>query len=215
MMNPPIPAEAISMDSQPPVPYRATGPRTAAGKAIVARNAVSHGIFAANPVVPGLDRAEEWEAHRATLLASLAPEDDFQLALAERAALLFWRLRRVACYETETTAAALEAVEDDVPRHHQGSAGYLGVGGRPQDFRDRVAECRRTFQLLHDLPALPAGQPLSGDDVEALLVAALDEQEEDVSPEQFAYPGIPKDLDVAAFDGWTVALARDALRVIA
>src|SRR5687767_1207806 len=87
-----------------------TGPQTAEGKAVVARNATTHGIFAAVPVVPREDPAA-WEAHRAGVVASLAPAGLLEVNLAERAALLLWRLQRLARYEAETVAAAMEDAE--------------------------------------------------------------------------------------------------------
>jgi hypothetical protein len=63
-----------------------TGPRTEEGKAIVARNAARHGIFASVPVIPG-ESAEEWEAHRAGVVDSLGPVGLLEVNLAERAAL--------------------------------------------------------------------------------------------------------------------------------
>jgi hypothetical protein len=89
-----------------------TGPRTAEGKAAVARNATRHGIFAAVPVLPG-ESHEEWDAHRTGVVESLAPAGLLEVNLAERAALLLWRLQRLARYEAETVAAAMESV--DVP----------------------------------------------------------------------------------------------------
>ena len=41
------------------------GPRTTQGKAIVAYNAIRHGVCAAAPVIPGLERAEAWETQPA------------------------------------------------------------------------------------------------------------------------------------------------------
>src|SRR5262245_48261041 len=89
-----------------------TGPQTAEGKAIVARNATKHGIFAAVPVIPGEDPAA-WEAHCAGVVVSLAPVGLLEVNLAERAALLLWRLQRLARYEVETVAAGVQAA--DVP----------------------------------------------------------------------------------------------------
>ena len=51
------------------------------------RNATTHGIFAAVPVLPG-ECPETWEAHRAGVVASLAPAGLLEVNLAERAALL-------------------------------------------------------------------------------------------------------------------------------
>ena len=88
-----------------------TGPRTDAGKAIVARNATKHGIFAAVPVLPGED-PETWVAHRAGLVDSLAPVGLLELTFGERAALLLWQLARLGRYQ----AAGMTAViEDAVP----------------------------------------------------------------------------------------------------
>ena len=51
-----------------------TGPRTADGKAVAARNATRHGCFAAVPVIANLGESQEdWDAHRAGVVDSLAP----------------------------------------------------------------------------------------------------------------------------------------------
>ncbi len=87
-----------------------TGPRTLEGKTAVARNATKHGIFAALPVLP-CENADEWEAHRAGVVASLSPVGLLEVNLAERAALLLWRLQRLARYEAEMIACAMEDAE--------------------------------------------------------------------------------------------------------
>ena len=89
-----------------------TGPRTAEGKVIVARNATKHGIFAAVPVLPD-ECPEAWETHRTGVVASLAPVGLLEVNLAERAALLLWRFQRLARYEVETVANDMEGA--DVP----------------------------------------------------------------------------------------------------
>ncbi len=87
-----------------------TGPRTADGRVVVSRNATKHGIFAAVPVLPGED-PDAWEAHRSGVVESLTPFGLLEVNLAERAALLLWRLQRLARYEAETVAAEIEAAE--------------------------------------------------------------------------------------------------------
>lgn len=89
-----------------------TGPRTTEGKAVVARNATTHGIFAAVPVLPG-ESPEAWADHRHGVVQSLAPVGLLELNLAERAALILWRLQRLARYEAESTAARMD--RHDVP----------------------------------------------------------------------------------------------------
>lgn len=85
-----------------------TGPKTAAGKAVVARNAVKHGIFAAVPVVSG-ECAQTWETHRVGVLDSLQPSGALEVNLSERVALTLWRLQRLSRYE----AAAIGTAVDD------------------------------------------------------------------------------------------------------
>src|SRR5436190_1798954 len=89
-----------------------TGPQSAEGKARASRNALRHGAASALAVVPGLERPEDWEAHRKGILDSLAPARALEEALAERVALCSWRLARVARYETAVTAVGLERIEE-------------------------------------------------------------------------------------------------------
>ena len=84
-----------------------TGPRTAAGKAIVAANAIRHGIFAKLPVVPG-EAPEDWETHRSGILESLAPVGLLEVTFAERAALLLWQLARLARFQAASITADVE-----------------------------------------------------------------------------------------------------------
>jgi hypothetical protein len=84
------------------------GPATQEGKEVVKWNATRHGIRSPAPVVPGVEKTEDWKEHRDGILGSLSPEGHLEFVLAERVALLSWRLRRVIRYETETIALAGE-----------------------------------------------------------------------------------------------------------
>lgn len=96
--------ESNKMNSQ-----KSTGPRSSKGKAIVARNAVVHGLRAETAmVIPG-ESAQAWEEYRAGIIRSLAPADGLELELAERAAILAWRLRRVSRYEVAHVGSRIEA----------------------------------------------------------------------------------------------------------
>src|SRR3712207_5725284 len=90
------------------------GPVTQEGKEVVRWNATHHGIRSPAPVVPGVERAKDWEEHRDGVLESLQPEGHLEEVLAERVALLSWRLHRVTRYETEAIALYQERVEDDL-----------------------------------------------------------------------------------------------------
>ncbi len=86
---------------------RSTGPVTAAGKAIVARNPIQHGLTSQAIVVRG-ETAEEWDAHRDAVVRDLTPVGYVEEELAQQVALNLWRLRRVARYEAEATRIAGE-----------------------------------------------------------------------------------------------------------
>jgi hypothetical protein len=51
----------------------AGGPKTAQGKAVVRWNATRHGISSPKPVVPGLEKQEEWESHLEGIMENLSP----------------------------------------------------------------------------------------------------------------------------------------------
>jgi hypothetical protein len=88
-----------------------TGPRTPKGKAIVARNAVTHGLTGAAPVIAGIEREEDWQDFRDGVISYLAPQGCLEQALAERVALSFWRLQRVARYETGVINIGQEEID--------------------------------------------------------------------------------------------------------
>src|SRR5215208_7279213 len=90
------------------------GPNTEEGKAVVRWNATRHGISSPQPVVPGLENTEDWESHLEGIMENLSPVGHLEVTLAERVALLSWRLHRVTRYETETIAISQEQVEDDI-----------------------------------------------------------------------------------------------------
>jgi len=93
-------------------PRGTTGPTTDAGKAIVARNATRHAIFAAH-LVDGVETAADWDSHHAGILDSLAPHTPLELDLADRVALLLWRLRRVTRYEAQAISSHVAQAEAD------------------------------------------------------------------------------------------------------
>jgi hypothetical protein len=71
-----------------------TGPKTPAGKGRSSRNALKHGAYSALPVLPGLERAEDWEAHRSGIVQNLAPVGNLEEALAERVVSALRRLKQ-------------------------------------------------------------------------------------------------------------------------
>jgi len=58
--------------------------RTAAGKARISLNAITHGISSTRHIVPG-ESTTAWAAHRAAMIDALAPVEPVETAPAERA----------------------------------------------------------------------------------------------------------------------------------
>ena len=90
------------------------GPVTEEGKEIVCWNAAKHGIRSPSPVVLSIEKKEDWEAHGEGVLESLKLVGHLGTVLAERVALLSWRLHRVTRYETESIALYQEKAETAV-----------------------------------------------------------------------------------------------------
>jgi hypothetical protein len=109
---------------------RSTGPKTEEGVQGCKNNVLRHGLRALQTVIPGED-PDEWEMHRAAVVADLAPEGAVETALAEQVAAKLWRLGRVVCYEADLIANAQE--EDEVLHAHEKAhvrLGYSGVAKR-------------------------------------------------------------------------------------
>lgn len=213
-----------------------TGPQTAEGKAIVARNATKHGIFATVPVIPGEDPAA-WEAHRAGVVASLIPVGLLEVNLAERAALLLWRLQRLARYEAETVAAAMEAVE--IPALPPPPPAVLPMFPTPplmtreeqlRDIRDELCTARveltevgPTCDFFRTLQQAGPDEPASFAVAETILEAACSHAEasENLRSDPPAFDSKPflRKLGLSGANprevNWTVELIRNGLRFYA
>src|SRR5918993_2497610 len=114
------------------------GPATEEGREVVKWTAPRHGIRSPAPVVPGVERNEDWEEHRDGVLDSLSPVGHLELVLAERVALLSWRLHRVTRYETESIALYQERVEDDLAEERRFGSGP----GHPEAVRGNAKSAR-------------------------------------------------------------------------
>lgn len=81
-----------------------TGPRTAAGKAVASRNAMTHGLTSRADLVPG-ESAEALEELRSGLRAALAPVGTLEELLADRVLSCAWRLARLGRVEAALLTA--------------------------------------------------------------------------------------------------------------
>jgi hypothetical protein len=196
---------------------RGGGPQTVGGKEVARWNAARHGIRSPAPVVPGIEKEEDWEDHRDGVLESLSPVGHLELTLAERVALSSWRLHRVTRYETDAISLAQETIEEDLADRRRFSARTRG-GAHPEDVLARPKELRRTKTLLEKLEGLPEDKKVSGEDASAVLCAVVDcVEEEDL--EGLELPGVPEWAGLEEYPsewgGWTAGLVRGCLRAIA
>jgi len=141
------------------------GPNTTAGKAAASRNATTHAITSTLPIIPGLESAREWNQHRNRLLLSLAPSDAVQHALAERAAAILWRLRRVQRYELECIASWQERISSD-RRLADAASALLGPKIGSASVAERIA---RSASLIRALFDVDTGEPIDPIDARAVV----------------------------------------------
>ena len=95
---------------------KSTGPRTAEGKAVVSKNAVKHGLFAAEAVITGEDPAE-YEAYHDQFLAEMVPVGAVETMLVERFVSLTWRLRRAERMQNQAIEEFIETeITNPLPR---------------------------------------------------------------------------------------------------
>ena len=73
---------------------RSTGPRSLAGKQISSRNAISHGLSARFPLLPGESEKQYLELHGA-FSKNLQPKGALEQQLVEDIVSIIWRLRRI------------------------------------------------------------------------------------------------------------------------
>ncbi len=86
---------------------KSTGPKTDEGKAVASKNAVKHGLFAAEAVITGEDPAE-YQAYHDQFLAELAPVGMVESMMAERIVSLAWRLRRAERMQNQSIEDMIE-----------------------------------------------------------------------------------------------------------
>ena len=192
-------------------PHRQTGPRTAAGKAAASRNARTHGLLSDDPIATPYEQPEAWHDHRQAVTAALDPFGYLETVLAERLALLHWRLARAARHEAALIARdrfrlACESAE----RRYTGPDGRLSTAAGLEAERRR---CRDHRALLYQLARLDDDADLVDEDAHDMLQALLapfEDPERIVPLLRDSRPG----EDIAAScvrQPWTVAGLQAAL----
>ncbi|WP_219975481.1 hypothetical protein [Rubrobacter xylanophilus] len=166
---------------------------------------------------------EDWEEHLEGILEDLAPTGHLETVLAERVALLSWRLHRVTRYETETIALSQERIEDDLADRRRFLRVNLTEGIHPEDVRTMAKYAAARHRLFKRLPKLEDERVLPAEDAEAILwdalsrtdVVARGEETEEEILSRLSIPGLPEGVEWEEFEGWTAGLVRAGLEAIA
>jgi len=98
---------------------KSTGPKTPAGKAIVGKNAVTHGLFAREVVIAageGKESFDEFDGLLKRLREDRKPEGELEDLLVQKMAATVWRQRRLYRFEVGAIRQDLNTVEADVER---------------------------------------------------------------------------------------------------
>jgi hypothetical protein len=192
------------------------GPKTDDGRAAVRLNAVRHGVLATTPVIPGLESAEDWEAHVAGISESLEPVGYLEAVLVARLAVTLWRLQRVVRFEQELIAVQQQEIAERVEEREAGLEGWRTLLQRPALGHADPAELprlRTATRLLERLPNLADAAPLTGGEVGVLLLDMA--RRRDVNLDSLPVAGIPRDIAWEEYPGWTAGLLREALAAVA
>jgi hypothetical protein len=198
------------------------GPATPDGKAIVRWNATRHGISSPAPVVPGLEKREDWQAHRDGIFDNLSPVGHLEDTLAERVALLSWRLNRVTRFETEAITISQEQVEENIHKwawrlRLPEDNPYAST--HPADIRFDAKHTRQTHNALKRFPSLEPGKTLKGEDASSVvwgvLMAAQKAIGEEIDVEDLDLPGVPEDAIVEELPAMKMEDVRGCVESIA
>jgi hypothetical protein len=198
------------------------GPKTDEGKEVARWNATRHGIRSPAPVVPGVEKQEDWEEHRDGVLDSLSPVGHLEFVLAERVALLSWRLHRVTRYETESIALYQEKAQEDLAKQRGRPFSDVSGPASAEVVRSNLKSARTDLKLLKRFAKAGDDESLSGLDAANILwevaehtdAVAEGEAEAEELLENLSVPGLKDGSSPEEFEGWSAGLLRRAVEQI-
>jgi hypothetical protein len=209
-------------DAQNDQSSTAGGPNTQEGKEVVRWNATRHGISSPKPVVPGLEKQEDWESHRDGIMEYLSPVGHLEVTLAERVSLLSWRLHRVTRYETGAIATSQETIEDDIHDRDRFLSAIRHEGlesTHPVDIRFEAKHYKQAHSALRRFPSLGPDKTLKGTDASSVVWSVLMEAKKaagrQIDVEVLDLPGVPEDAAIEELPAMKVADVRGCVEAIA
>jgi hypothetical protein len=166
-----------------------------------------------------VEKAEDWEEHRDGVLESLQPQGHLELVLAERVALLSWRLHRVIRYETESISLFQEKAEDDLAQERRFESGP----DQPEAVRGNAKSDELDYKLLKRFSKIKDDKTLSALAADRIIWDAMEcadkVAEGEVEPEELiesvSVPGLPDSDSWEGYKGWTAGLVRAVIEKVA
>ena len=160
---------------------KSTGPRTEDGKEKSKRNAITHGLTAAQVVIPGED-VEDFEDLREALLTDLKPVGALETECVDQVVFAIWRLRR--CRQIEAALFVIDPDDDFLPTRISAGSGpkswaraFLedgrGANGFARLSRHEKTHLQAFYLALHELERLRAERS-RGRTIEATPIPASD-----------------------------------------
>lgn len=178
------------------------------GTAMARLNEFQFGLAADAPIIPGVESPEDWTRRYEAMIAAYQPVGGLEETLVERAVTLLWRLRRVARYESQYSAANIERVTEDFRMRSLTRALPRSI----EEANERVETVGRALRLLEGLMVAPPGTAIHDDDIAAIFDAMVDDPEA-ADLLKMSIPGFEEGISNA--DGWTAPLLRIAVSELA
>lgn len=183
------------------------GPRATPGR-LRSEGARRPGLLAAVALGPDVEQSADWARHHAGVIENLKPVGTLEEALADRAALLSWKLNRVT-RERDAAANGGQPHETDAPRslaRHE----------------ERRLERQAVLTVLESLDE-PDERPVDGAVATAALATLMGEADEvaarstgaRVALGTVSLPGIPVPGLFPENDSWTTKRLRDEAESLA
>ena len=122
---------------------KSTGPRTAEGKRVSSKNALSYGLHSQMLVLPD-ENPEEFQSHSSALQEYFQPVGIAEKELVNRLANLFWRLRR--SYRIETSILTQKYFQEKAERADDKAATFVQTSMSSHD--EFVSRMHRTTETV-------------------------------------------------------------------
>jgi hypothetical protein len=174
-------------------------------------------------VVPGLENEEDWESHRDGIIENLSPVGHLEITLAERVALLSWRLHRVTRYETGAITTAQEKIEEDFHERRQFIAAMRGerfAETHPTDIRWLARYRKQAHSALKRFPSQDPDKILKGEDASSVvcevLAVASTKSGQEIEDEDLTLPGdLQEHYELTELPAMKAVAVRECVEAIA